>query len=304
MQTANEAPASFRSSARRPGPVALVVEAIHEVLSRQRLIRYLVAAEIKKKGADSLLGNLWWILDPLLQMVIYLVLLTVIFQRSTPDFALFLLVAILPWKWFASSIGDAASSVVRQERLIKQIQFPKIVLPMAAVTAGVVSFIFGLVPLFVMLFAFFPAHATINILWLPVIAVVQYVFTIGVALIVACVNVFYRDVGNVTGHVIRLWWYLSPGLWAFDVLDRRSAGVQSFVGEFGYALLQLNPWAVILTAYRHVLYGRVDATGESFTPGQPPDLIALAVVLAFSCLLVLLGTLLFKRLEPAFAKVL
>ena len=94
-----------------------------------------------------LLGNVWWVLDPLLQMVVYVVFVTIIVRAPTPDYPLFIFAAILPWKWFTASMTDATSSIVRQDQLIKQIQFPKIVLPAAATTAGIVSFAFGTVAL-------------------------------------------------------------------------------------------------------------------------------------------------------------
>ena len=84
MDMTQDAPQAFRTSATRPGPIGLVGEALGEIRSRRRLIRYLVQADLKKNGADTLLGNLWWILDPLLQMVVYVVLVSVIFQRSVP----------------------------------------------------------------------------------------------------------------------------------------------------------------------------------------------------------------------------
>jgi ABC-type polysaccharide/polyol phosphate export permease len=304
MEIANEAPASFRSSARRLGAIGLIDEAVREILGRRRLIRYLVTAAVKKKGADSILGNVWWVLDPLLQMLVYLILLTVIFRRPTPDFPLFLFAAILPWKWFSSSISDAVGSVVKQERLIKQVQFPKIVLPTASVIAGVVNFAFGLIPLAAMLIFFYPAHASAMALLVPVIGVVQFVFTVGLSLIVSAVNVFYRDVGNLMSHVVRLWFYLSPTLWSFDRLDERGAVVKDVVGEFGYTLLHLNPFAILMTAYRDVLYGRIDETGRGFTPAQLPDFLALGLLLLFSVGLVLLGVFIFKRVEASFAKVL
>src|SRR5687768_11304637 len=147
MSTMSEAPAAFRHAASRPGPLSALREAIGDIASRQRLVRYLVAADIRKKGADTLLGNFWWVLDPLLQMGVYVVFVSLILDVKTDDYPLFVLSAILPWKWFTTSVADAASSVVSQEKLIKQIQFPKLVLPVAATTAGVVGFAFGLLPL-------------------------------------------------------------------------------------------------------------------------------------------------------------
>ena len=74
---------TFSSSAARPSSIGLVREALVEIWSRRRLVRYLVQADLKKKGADSLLGNLWWVLDPLLQMLVYVILVVVIFQRES-----------------------------------------------------------------------------------------------------------------------------------------------------------------------------------------------------------------------------
>ncbi len=304
MQIATEAPSSFRSSAVRPGAVGLMREALHDVLARRRLIRHLISADIRRKGSDTLLGNVWWVLDPLLQMSVYLILLSVILQRSTPDFPLFLFAAILPWKWFASSINDAVSSVVRQERLIKQVQFPKIVLPVSAVAAEILNLTFGFLIMLGMLVLFFPAHVTLNVAWVPLIALVQFVFTVGLALLVASINVFYRDVGILSGHLIRLWFFLSPTLWSFDSSAGRFGAIEEALGEAGVNILRMNPFAVLLTAYRDAIYGRVNATGDGFTPGQTPDLVALGMLFLFSLGLLVLGTVVFKRVEPAFAKVL
>jgi len=194
-----------------PAPLALLGQAIQEVSSRRSLIRYLVQADMKKRGSDTLLGNLWWILDPLLQMLVYVVFVTIIARRPAPDYPLFIFAAILPWKWYSTVVGDATQSVVGRHQLIRQIAFPKIVLPVASATAEVVGFAWGLIPLF-LLMLFYPDRISIFLLWIPVIAGVQYVFSVASAIFVSAANVFFRDLGNVIGHLLRLWWFLSPGL--------------------------------------------------------------------------------------------
>ena len=294
MSATSEAPAAFRHSAARPGPLALIREGIDEIRSRRRLVRYLVQADMKKKGADTLLGNVWWVLDPLLQMVVYVVFVAIILQASTPDYPLFILSAILPWKWFTASVNDATSSVVSQERLIKQIQFPKIVLPVAATTAGVVGFAFGLIALG-MIMLFYLDRVSMNLVFIPAIAVVQYVFTLAFALAVASVNVFFRDLGNVLRHVLRLWFYLSPALYSLARLEDTSVFKQHpTLGEIARA----NPFAILFESYRAVIYGSPE--------GGPvhPDWGALAALLVASIVLLGLTTIVFKRLEPSFAKVL
>lgn len=293
------APARVYDAALSPGPLALLLEAITEVWSRRRLVRYLAQAEIKKKGANTLLGNLWWVLDPLLQMAVYVVFVEIISPRKTPDYPLFILCTILPWKWFQSAVQDSSNAVVAQGSLIKQIQFPKIVLPLSAMTAAVVDFTFGLIPLLgIMLF--FPHRITPFVLLVPVIALVQYVFTVSFGLVVAAGNVFFRDLGNVVRHALRLWWYLSPGLYSISQLE--SAGFfknHHFLRELALA----NPFAILFDAYRSVVYGVVTKSGENLPP-RMPDWSALVALLVVSVVLVALGAMVFKRLEPSFAKVL
>ena len=288
MDISQDAPAAFRTSAARLGPLGLIGEAINDLRSRWRLIRYLAQADLKRKGADTFFGNVWWVLDPLLQMAVYVILVTVIFQRDTPAYPLFIFAAILPWKWFGTVVSDAITSVSGQERLIKQIQFPKIVLPAAAMIAGIAQFLFGLIPLFAMLFIFYNDRVSPALLYIPVVAVVQFVFTLAFGLIVAALNVFFRDVGNLARHVLRLWFYLSPALWGADTILSLSEKHPTI-----FALIRLNPFFTILESYRDAVYY-----------GRTPNLAGLAVVLVGSLALLVVGTIFFKRLEPAFAKVL
>ncbi len=294
MSATSEAPAAFRHAAARPGPLRLISEAIEDIRSRRRLVRYLVQADIKKKGADTLLGNLWWVLDPLLQMAVYVVFVSLILNVDTPDYPLFILSAILPWKWFTSSVTDAAGSVVSQEKLIKQIQFPKIVLPVAATTAGVVGFAFGLIPL-AGIMLLYPDRISAYLLLIPVIGVVQYVFTLAMAFLVSATNVFFRDLGNVLRHVLRLWFYLSPALYSMAVLDASNTFQENPLLR---TLAHANPFAVLFEAYRAVIYG------QPLSPPHAPDWVALLALLGASAVLLAIGTYVFKRLEPMYAKVL
>lgn len=295
MSAASEVPAALRNAAARPGALTLLVEAIHEITSRRRLIRYLVQADMKKRGSDTILGNVWWVLDPLLQMVVYVVFVTIITRRSIPDYPLFILAAILPWKWFSAVVGDATNSVVSRAQLIKQIAFPKIVLPVATTTAGVVGFAWSLIPLGLIML-FYADRLSLFLLWIPVIAVVQYVFTLGFAMLVAAANVFARDLGNVVGHVLRLWWFLSPGLYSLSALDELSIFRNHAVLR---TIANANPFAILFEAYRTVIYGR----SETVSPGNP-DLVSLAILLAASVAFLGACMIVFKRLEPSFAKIL
>jgi lipopolysaccharide transport system permease protein len=294
MSAMSEAPAAFRHAAARPGPLALLGEAIEEIRSRRRLVRYLVQADVRKKGADTFLGNLWWIMDPLLQMGVYVVFVSLILAVKTPDYPLFIMSAILPWKWFTSTVTDASQSVVSQGSLIRQIQFPKLVLPMAASTAAVVGFVFGLIPLGGIMLLY-PHRISLFLLLIPIVAVVQYVFTLGLAFLVSAINVFFRDLGNVLRHVLRVWFYLSPGLYSLSVLDASATFQNNPVLRF---LAHSNPVAILFESYRSVIYGAPHGSPHA------PDFSSLATLLIASLILLAFGTIVFKRLEPSYAKVL
>jgi lipopolysaccharide transport system permease protein len=300
MSAATQARARTYDAAINPGPLALLRDAIDDVISRRRLVRHLARAAIRKQGANTLLGNVWWVMDPLLQLVVYVIFVEIIAPRSVPAYPLFILAAILPWKWFNTAVQDSTASVTSQDKLIKQIQFPKIVLPLAAMTVAVVDFAFGLIPL-LLIMLLFADRISAYLLLIPVIGVVQYVFTLAVGLIVAAGNVFFRDLANVVRHVLRLWWFLSPGLYSIHQLEnagffRDHATIRN--------LALLNPFAVLFDAYRSVIYG---AEPSGTNPGSGPlmpDWSSLAGLLGVSLLLVAIAVVVFKRLEPNFAKVL
>jgi ABC-type polysaccharide/polyol phosphate export permease len=283
-------------------PLSLLRQAVADVVSRRRLIRYLVQAEMKKRGSNTFLGNLWWILDPVLQMSVYVVFVSVIARRPAPDYPLFIFAALLPWKWFIAVVNDATTSVIRHDRLIRGIAFPKLVLPIATSTAGTVGFLWGMVPLGVLLLldvidAKPPHRLSLMILWVPVIAGVQYVFTLAAAIFVSAANVFFRDLGNAISHLLRLWWFLSPGLYALTSLQDLEVVKHN---PIIYTLASLNPFAVLFEAYRSVIYG----TADGLSAPHSPDLVPLGFLLLGSLAFLAVCVVFFKRVEPDFAKVL
>jgi ABC-type polysaccharide/polyol phosphate export permease len=293
MSATSEVPAAFRHAAGERGPIRLIAEGIADIRSRRRLVSYLVQADVRKRGADTVLGNIWWVLDPLLQMAVYVVFVTIIVQKPLPDYPLFIFAAILPWKWFTATMGDSTSSIVARDQLIKQIQFPKIVLPTAASVAGIVSFGFGTIAL-LLLMLLYPHRISPYLLLIPIIAAVQFVFTLACSYLMAAGNVFFRDLGNVESHVLRLIWFLSPGLYSLEVLDQLNIFKEH---PFLRTLAEANPFAILFTAYRTVIYG----TSTSL-PG-PPNFASLFALLVASTILLAFATIVFKRLEPNFAKV-
>jgi ABC-type polysaccharide/polyol phosphate export permease len=259
--------------------------------------------------------------------------MTVIFQRSTPDFPLFLLSAMVPFKWFTATIGNSTGAITGKEGLIKQILFPKLILPVTLSLSQVVSWLFGMLVLAFVLVVVYADHLTLNIIFVPLIAAVQYTFVLGITFLVSSITVFYRDVGIVIGHFMKLLFWVSPILWSFAAVagrgQRLANGLLPIDRSLGlpegtlFGLLANNPVAVLLDSYRGVIYGQVapDIVGSltwiangqvappiqrglTWIPATPPDFGALAAIFVAGIVIIVIGTLVFKRLEPAFAKVL
>jgi lipopolysaccharide transport system permease protein len=271
----------------RSGFIETITSTISDVLTRRRLISYLVRADLQKKGANTLLGNVWWVVDPLLTMVVYVVLVSVILRSTREAYPLFIFCAILPWKWFATSISGGVTSVTTRERIIKQVNFPKVVLPVADVVSGVVSFGFGLIPLVALVLIFYSSHLSAWMLLIPVIAAVQFVLTLGLTIVAAGITVFFRDLGQVTGHLLRIWFYLSPALYGAEQIESLARNHPQL-----FAIYNLNPFAGLFESYRNVIYY-----------GRPPEWTLLGVVLVESLIVLVIAVVVFRRLEPSFAKV-
>ena len=293
----SEATASTRRRGPRKGAGTLIRAGLDDMFGRRRLTRFLVGADIKRTHADTLFGQLWWVIDPLLQMAVYIILVTIIFARKTPDYPLFIFAAILPWKWFTTSLNDATLSVTGRQQLIRQIQFPKIVLPTASVIAGTLSFTFGLIALGVV-YLFYLDRLTAWILLLPIIAAVQFLFTLALGILLSSLNAFFRDIQNVLRHFLRMWFYLSPALYSLSAIS----GSHKIV----YDILSLNPFAVLFESYRAVIWGsEVAVAGTTvYLPPGPPNWLGLLLVTGVSGLLLLFAIVVFKRAEPAFARIL
>jgi lipopolysaccharide transport system permease protein/teichoic acid transport system permease protein len=269
------------------GALGSIAESLSALVKRRRLIWYLADSSLRSKGASSLFGNAWLIIDPALQLAIYYLLVGVILRRPEPAFPLFLFAAILPWRWFTQAISSSTESVRRMGKVMQQIVFPQIVLPFASIGASFGSFVFGFIPLMA-LYLVYPDRITVWILALPAVMVVQLLWTLPIAIILSAANVFYGDIGNLVKHFLRLAFYLSPALFSYDKLLKAAEDYPLVV-----QILHLNPMAWVLIAYRDLLYY-----------GRAPDWFGLFVVGVFSIPFTLLSIYIFNRLSPGFAKVL
>ena len=244
-------------------------------------MQYLVLSNLKAGQHSTVLGYVWWVLDPLLLMAVYFVLVEVIFDRGVEHYPVFVLSAVLPWKWFNTSIQGSIGALVGRERLIKQVAFPKVVLPISQTLANLVSFGFGLLVLLALVLIY-RIEITWTLVALPVVVLGQFLLTLGLAMLFSALSVFFRDIRNLLRYVLRLWFYLSPGLYAL-----------SFVPDDLLDVYRLNPFARIFPAYRDaVMFGSWPAAGD------------LLWILGVGAVVLAAGYAVFQWSEYRFAKVL
>ncbi len=225
-----------------------------QLLYRYReLIRNLVVSDLKARYKNSMLGFVWTLLNPLAMMLVF----TVVFSFLSPNqqiekYPLFLLCGLLPWNFFADSLGASVNSLVGNANLIKKVYFPREVLPIASVLAQLVNFLLAFLLLFIALLVFRAQFSPW--LWLlPLVILIQTCFTVGIALILSTLNVFFRDTVIVLNVVILAWFFLTPVFYAVTVLPVSYTlwGIPLNLQRLFYIL---NPLASLINMYRDLLY--------------------------------------------------
>ncbi len=270
---------------RRPGLWARLAE-----LWRYReLVRNLVLRDLKARYKNSVLGFVWSLLNPLLMMLVFTVVFTVMLPTNIERFPVFILCGILPWNWFSSSIGGAVHTIVGNATLIKKVYFPREALPLSLILSNAVNFLLALIVLFPLMLAF---HTPITpwLLFLPVLIIIQAIFTLGVALILSTVNVFFRDTAVIMEVVLQAWFFLTPVVYDMKVLPEHKliGGYDVEVRRLAYIL---NPMGSLIANYRDILYW-----------GLPPGVDFLLRTAVTSLAVLGLGYLLFSHLAPRFGE--
>jgi ABC-2 type transport system permease protein len=241
------------------------------------LLHNLVTRAIKQRYKRSVLGFAWTMLNPLLTMVILTVVFSAIFGSLVPNYPLFVIIGLLAWNLFSLGSTQGLASVVDSGALIRKVAVPKEMFPLAAVAANLVNFLFSLVPLaLVMLVMQVPI--TRAIVWVPVGVVLIGLFTLGVALALTTLNVFFRDVRYFYEAALLAWFYGTPIFYPIDVVSPRAR-----------AVLQWNPMYVLVDVFRTPIYAGIPPA---------PDVVATATLEAGA--MALFGWWIFRRYQARF----
>lgn len=252
-----------------------------EVWTYRSLLRMLVVRDLKARYKSSALGVFWSFLQPLGMMLVMTVVAGVVGAVKLPNAHVFVLSGLMAWNFFSASLLGGAGSVIANAALVKKVYFPRLVLPMSAVISALINYLLSL-PVFLVV-ALFSGHTLSSaLLLLPVVIAIQTVFSVGIGLLLATVNVFYRDTQFLLELALLALMFLTP-IW-YDI----AAFARSDVAVW---LRRLNPMASIVNMYQDIMYR-----------GVPTDFDFIART-AFTAIVVFVaGYLVFRRYSARFGE--
>ena len=228
---------------------------LQELMKRKDLFFHLVLSGIKAQYRNTVLGYFWWILDPLLMGAVYYFLRVVVLGMEGEHVGAFLIIGLVAWKWISSNINSSAKSITSRSGIISQVYLPKAIFPFSTTMTQMINFAFGLVVIALFL-AFYRIVPGIELLWLPIIMAIQFMFLSAISLVLGYYATFVRDIDNVLTHLMRFWFYSSPVIWESGRLP-----------EEYYFIVEINPASTFIMGYRNI-----------FMESAPPDVGNLLVI--------------------------
>ncbi|MCP3980405.1 MAG: ABC transporter permease [bacterium] len=254
----------------------------------RQLLWILAQRDIKIRYKQTVLGAAWAVLQPLLMMLVF----TIFFGNLAGvsgrieggiPYPLYTFCALLPWQLFANSLNNAGHSLVNNQNLVTKVYFPRLILPLSAVIAGVVDFAiaFGVLLVIMLFYGVVPGVA---ILTLPLFVAIAFVTAFAAGLWLSALNVQYRDVRYVIPFLTQFWMFASPIAYPSSLVREKS--------ELLHTLYGLNPMAGVVDGFRWALL-------DGAEPPGPMLWVSLAVV----ALMLIGGLAYFRRMESEFADV-
>jgi lipopolysaccharide transport system permease protein len=247
----------------------------------RELVFFMVWRDVKVKYKQTLLGMAWAVIQPVMTMLVFTFVFGSVAKVATDGipYPIFSFAALLPWGLFEVALNQGSRSLVAHNNMVTKIYFPRLILPIASVFAGLVDFIIAFVIL-VGLMIYYQRPPAYELLWtLPLFILLAIVTALGVALWLSAINVKYRDVNQALPFLTRFWLFITPIAYSSEIIS-----------EKWQLLYSLNPMAGVVNGFRWALLGT----------GNGPD-AALWVSVAISVLVFISGLFYFRSMEKTFA---
>lgn len=259
---------------------------LDRVWKYRELLYFLVWRDIKVRYKQAALGVTWIVLQPIASMVVFSLLFGSLLDVPSGDvpYPIFAYAALLPWNYFSFSLTRASTSLVNNAHLLTKVYFPRLLIPISGVFAGLVDFLVAFVVFFILM-AIYGIAPTVRIALLPALLLLALATALGFSLWLSALNVRYRDVQQLVPFLVQMWMYATPVVYGSTLIPER----------FRW-LLALNPMTGVVEGFRWALLG--DRLGDA-APSSP--LFAVSVVIALVALFS--GAVFFRRTERGFADI-
>jgi lipopolysaccharide transport system permease protein len=247
----------------------------------RELVFFMIWRDIKVRYKQTLLGATWAIIQPVMTMLVFNFLFGTVAKVPTDGipYPIFSFTALLPWGLFVTALNQASRSLTANHNMVTKIYFPRLVLPVASVLAGLVDFAIAFVILIFMMI-YYKVTPTWTAIWaLPLFTMLAILAALGVALWLSAINVQYRDVNYALPFLTQFWLFVTPVAYSAKVISAK-----------WQLLYSLNPMAGVVNGFRWALLGS----------GTGPD-AALWVSIGISLLILISGLFYFRRMERTFA---
>jgi lipopolysaccharide transport system permease protein len=234
-----------------------------ELWAYRELLYFLIWRDVKVRYKQTALGAAWAIIQPVSTMVVFSLFFGKLAKMPSDGipYPIFSFAALVPWTFFSTGLAQSSNSLVASAKLITKVYFPRLVIPLATVLAGVVDFVLALLVLLAMMF-YYQIVPTINVLWLPLFLLLAVVTSLGVGLWLSSLNVKYRDVRYVVPFLTQFWLFATPIAYPSSLLQepwRTIYGLNPMVGVvegFRWALLgsRISAWSIVLVSALAALF--------------------------------------------------
>jgi ABC-type polysaccharide/polyol phosphate export permease len=229
---------------------------VADLWNRREFAWFLAVGNLRARNASTALGLFWWVLNPLIMGAVYFLVFGLLFdgRRGDPAFLAYLLAGLFVFNYTSTAMTSGANSVLQNSKLLVNVRFPRMILPVSALIEAAVGFLASVAVYYLIAWPVNGVRPTAWLLLLPPVFALHTVFNLGLSAATARLTIPFRDINNLLPHINRLWLYLSPIIWPLSFLDTQP--------EWFHRLLEvLNPLFGMLALYRAALMSRpFDAT--------------------------------------------
>ncbi len=254
-----------------------IFEHFKDLYKYRALINALVVRGLKARYRGSVLGFFWTFINPFLLMLVYVFVFKILMNNGIKNYSVFLFAGLLPWTWFSTAITDGVNSIVSGANLITKVLFPPQVLPTVSVLVNMVNYILSL-PLLLFFMFILRMHLGVSVIAIIPVIIIQLILTEGLVLMVAAINVYFRDLQQIVSNFLLLGFFVTPVIYRLSQVPPKYLFV-----------LYMNPMTLLVRSYQWIFYYTIF-----------PNWLHLFYLFIASLFILLIGVYIFEKLKEAF----